>query len=179
MLRVTFNYQNEQPIFETLLGLSFKYDNSTYILKELGYTATAIHDAASKKLILTFSKELSFDQYKQLNKVIKTIADKIQAFVDDHEALMGYLEDGKEAYIFHGWSKWVLFLEGAKHVSMEGQKVQVFNENELLSDGILIDVRKDETEKEDFRITQCTIITKTGEKVLSGTNLKIVATGEF
>lgn len=179
MLQVTFNYEGEQPIFETLRDLQFKYENNTYVLNELDYTARIIHDASSKKLILTFSKELSFEQYKSLHKIIKALADQIQASVDDHLALMGYLADGKEAYIFNSWSRWMVFLEGAKHVSMEGQKVLVISNNQVIGEGILIDIIKDKTLIEDFRIIQCTLVTKTGEKVLSGTNLKIVPTGEF
>lgn len=179
MLQVTFNYEGEQPIFETLRSLNFRYDNSAYVLNELNYTATIIHDSANKKLILTFSKELSFDQYKHLHKVIKRIAEYINASVDDHLALMGYLEDGKEAYIYHGWSSWMVYLEGAKHVSMEGQKVEVYQNNNRLFKGILVAIQKDEEVKDDFTIIQCTLITETGEKTIKGKNIKLVPTGEF
>ncbi|MFN7251790.1 MAG: hypothetical protein ACK4M9_13465 [Anaerobacillus sp.] len=179
MLQVTFYYEGEHSIFELLSELKFKYDNGTYVLNASTYTAVIVHDAANKKLLLTFSKELSFDQYKSLHKVIKTIAENISASVDDHLALMGYLGDGSEAFIFNGWSHWMIFLEDAKHVSMEGQKVQVFNNDVLLGEGILMAFQKDKTVKEDFRIIECLLITKNGERTLLGDHLKIIATGEF
>ncbi|MCT8140420.1 hypothetical protein H1D32_23610 [Anaerobacillus sp. CMMVII] len=179
MLHVTFLYDGNQPVFETLRRLKFKYENNIYVLTELGYKATINHDSTAKKLHLTFSKELSFEQYKHLHKMIKSIAENIHATVDDHLALMGYLEDGNEAYIYHGWNKWMQFLEGAKHVSMEGQKVQVFNETQLLAEGILLELEKDEDTIDEFKIIKCTIITKTGEKTLTGEHLRIIPTGEF
>jgi uncharacterized ubiquitin-like protein YukD len=179
LLRVTFYYEGEQSIFELLSGLQFKYDNGVYVLNASTYTAKLIHEAANKKLILTFSKELSFEQYKSIHKLIKTIAEAIAASVDDHLALMGYLGDGSEAFIFNGWSNWLIFLEDAKHVSMEGQKVQVFNKDVLLGEGILMDIQKDKTVTEDFRIIECSIITKSGERTLQGDHLQIIPTGEF
>lgn len=179
LLQVTFYYEGEQSIFELLSELQFKYDNGVYVLNASTYAAKIVHEAANKKLLLTFSKELSFDQYKSLHKLIKTIAEATAASVDDHLALMGYLGDGSEAFIFNGWSKWMIFLEDAKHVSMEGQKVQVFNKDILLGEGILMAVQKDKTVTEDFRIIECSIITKIGEKTLQGDHLQIVATGEF
>ncbi len=181
MLQVTFKYEGDQPIYETLRSLQFKYEKDNYILteKKLNYTATISHDAYNKILNLQFSKELSFEQYKHLHNVIKTIAENLNAEIDDHLALMGYLEDGKEAYIYRGWNKWVRFLESARHVSMEGQKVQVFDNNTLLAEGILIETEKAEFAEDNFQIIQCTVITKAGEVTLTGDNLKIIATGEF
>ncbi|RXI98268.1 hypothetical protein DS745_18205 [Anaerobacillus alkaliphilus] len=179
MLQVTFQYQGQQPVFETLKSLHFNYDNGKYISNENAYRATITHAAETKQLLLTFSKELSFDQYKHLHKVVKTIAENIGASVDDHLALMGYLEDGSEAFIVSGWEQWVRFLETAKHVSMEGQKVQVYQDQQLKGEGILLEAHKDETDNSHFRIISCTILSKSGEQVFSGNNLLILATGEF
>lgn len=182
MLQVTLNYSGEQPIFETLRDLHFKYINGSYILndKNLMYNLEINNNAKDKKLIMQFSKELSFDHYKQIHKIIKIITEKIEVIgVDDSLASMGYLENGEEAFIYHGWSSWVQFLESAKHVSMEGQKVQVYNEQLLVAEGILIEANKDEVANEDFRIVQCTVITKQGEKSIMGENLRIIPTGEF
>jgi hypothetical protein len=181
MLQVTFTYEGEQPIFETLRELQFKYSDGSYVLneKKFAYTAKIDNDAQNKKLVLQFSKELSFEQYKHIHKIIRTIAENIHAEIDDELALMGYLENGEEAFIFHGWSSWMRFLEGAKHVSMEGQKVQVYNEQLLVGEGILIEAVKDEISNDDFQIVQCTVITIDGEKSILGENLKIIPTGEF
>ncbi len=181
MLQVIFKYEGEQPIFETLRELNFKYSDGNYVLKnkELAYSLSIENDATTKKLVLQFPKELSFEQYKHIHKIIRLIAEKLVAIIDDHLALMGYLEDGKEAYIYHGWNQWVQFLEGAKHVSMEGQKVQVYDDQLLIAEGILIDAVKNEASNDDFKIIQCTVITKDGEKALMGEDLKIIPTGEF
>jgi hypothetical protein len=179
LLQVTFSYQAEQPIFETLRCLQFYYDQGSYVLQAVDFTATITHDPINKTLILLFSKELSFDQYKQLHKIVASIVENIDADVDDQLALMGYLENGKEAYIFHAWSEWMLYLEGAKHVSMETQKVQVYENQLLLAEGILLNSVSDATAKDEFRILQCTVITKNGEKIISGKHIKIMPTGEF
>lgn len=181
MLQVTFNYSGEQLIFETLRTLQFKYVDGNYELNDQTnrYTATIENDSSNQKLLLFFSQELSFDQYKCLHKLINSIATKFDAEVDDHLALMGYLEDGSKAYIYHGWKEWQFFLEKAKHVSMEGQKVQVYNEQLLVGEGILVDTITDEVCTEEFRVIQCTIVSKSGENTIMGENLKIIPTGEF
>ncbi|OIJ10158.1 hypothetical protein BKP35_13670 [Anaerobacillus arseniciselenatis] len=181
MLEVTFTYEGEQPIFETLRLLNFKYIDGIYVLKnkELQYTITAENNATAKKLVVEFSKELSFEQYKHIHKIIKAISENIVADLDDHLALMGYLEDGSEAYIYHGWNQWLKFLEAAKHVSMEGQKVQVYDNQLLIAEGILVDAVKNEASNDDFKVIQCTLISKDGEKSVMGEDLKIIPTGEF
>ncbi|OIJ10461.1 hypothetical protein BKP37_18155 [Anaerobacillus alkalilacustris] len=181
MLEVILTYKGFQPIFETLRGLQFKYNEGVYVLDEqtTNYTATIINDTSNDQLKLQFSKELSFEQYKHLHKIIKIIVESIQAKVDDHQALMGYLDNGNEAYIYHGWSAWVQFLEGAKHVSMEGQKVQVYENQLLLGEGILVESTKAESTNDDFYITECKLITHNGEQTFTGEQLKIIAIGEF
>ncbi len=179
MLQVSFQYEGIQPIFETLKSLNFHYDNGKYIANEFAYRATMIHNAEIKQLILTFSEELSFEQYKHLHDIVRSIAETINATIDDHLALMGYLKDGREAFLLNGWDEWVRFLETAKHVSMEGQKVQVYLSHRLIGEGILLETQKNEMEKSDFRIIKCTILSRSGEQVLTGPDLKIMATGEF
>lgn len=179
MLQVTFSYEGEQPIFEIVRKLQFNYDQGIYVLRGADFTATISHDPTTKSLVLLFSKELSFDQYKQLHIIIASLLENIGGIVDDQLAFMGYLENGKEAYIFHGWSEWVLFLEKAKHVSMEGQKVQVYDNQLLIEEGILVATVTDLSDQKIFQILQCTIITKTGEMMVTGKHLKIIPTGEF
>lgn len=179
MLQVTFSYEGEQPIFEIVRNLQFIYDQGVYVLMAADFEATISHDATNKTLVLLFPKELSFEQYKQLHIIIASLLKNIDGLVDDQLAFMGYLENGKEAYIFHGWNEWVLFLEVAKHVSMEGQKVQVYDNQLLIAEGILVATVTDTNTKKDFQILQCSIITKTGEMMLTGKQLKIIPTGEF
>jgi hypothetical protein len=179
VLQVTIGYEGEPSIFETLRSLQFTYDQGSYLLKGADFTATITHDPINMTLVLLFSKKLSFQQYKQIHKIIATIAEKIDAHVDDQLALIGYLENGKEAYIFHDWTEWLLFLEGAKLISMETQKVKIFENQQLLAEGILLGALTDATAKDDFCILQCTIITRSGEKIITGKSLKIIPTGEF
>ncbi|WNF35765.1 hypothetical protein RJD24_15070 [Bacillaceae bacterium IKA-2] len=179
MLQVTFSYEGEQPIFEIVRNLQFSYDQGVYVLRDVDFVATLSHDSLNKTLVLLFSKELFFEQYKHLHLIVVSLLKDIDGFIDDQLAFMGYLENGQKAYIFNGWSEWELFLEVAKHVSMEGQKVQVYDNQILLAEGILVATVIDTTTKRDFQILQCSIITKTGEMVLTGKQLKIIPTGEF
>lgn len=179
MLQVTLSYGEEQPIFEILRNLQFSYDQGVYVLKDVDFTATISHDTSNKTLILLFSKELSFEQYKLLHIIIATLHKNIDGLVDDQSAFMGYLENGKEAYIYHCWSEWVVYLEVAKHVSMEGQKVKVYDDQLQIAEGILVSAVTDTTVKKNFQILQCSIITKSGEMMLTGEHLKIIPTGEF
>lgn len=181
MLKVIFSYTGEPPIFETLRALDFKYNEGIYVLKndKKGLFASITNKPKMKQLSLEFSGELSFEQYKELHLIVSTIATKIQADVNDEAAFMGYLDDGSEVFIYNNWGNWLQFIEGAKHVSMEGQKVQLFNGKELLEEGILIEAVKDKSSQNEFRLLKCTIITKNGEKTIRGDNLKVVVTGEF
>lgn len=179
MLQVIFSYKNEQPIYETMRSLQYKFNEDAYIFNGFNYTGKIIHDASNKKLTMTFSKELSFEQYKHIHKTIKAIKEAIIGQIDDSLAFMGYLKDGEEAFIYHNWDQWLQLLEGAKHVSMEGQKVEVYENSEIKGKGILISTKIDEEKKDDFTIVSCKIITKSGEKTLTGKQLRIVATGEF
>lgn len=181
MLKVFLRYKGEQPIFETLRLLSFKYNNGIYRFSSTtkDYTISVLNNASNEELEVSFSGELSFDQYKEIHAIINKLATELHAIIDDHQAFMGYLKDGEKAFLIHNWNEWMYLLEKAKHTSMEGQKVQVYQNQLLIGEGILLNSTYNKSIPNEFQIIECSIISKDGEKVFSGNGLRIVATGEF
>ncbi|MGO4889325.1 hypothetical protein ACJ2A9_16375 [Anaerobacillus sp. MEB173] len=183
MLEVIVTYTGELPVFEKLRECNFLYKDGNYILeKEIDHsllTLAAHHDAEQKKITLTFSGELKMEQYQFIHDTINKLNSSLNGVINDSKASMGYLKDGSEAYIINGWNPWISFLQEAKHSSMEGQKVQVYDGPALLAEGILMSFEKDENESEHFKIKKCSLITTFGDREYSGEDLIIRPTGEF
>lgn len=130
--------------------------------------------------IFTFGGNLSFKEYEQVHNLITTISQEIKGVIDDSNSLLGYLENGEPAYIVKNWNSWTIFLNRAKHISMEGQKVRILNEdgNEIAT-GLLVGYEVDPSSEAQFSISSCTLVTTFGERTFSGSQLSIEPTGEW
>jgi hypothetical protein len=154
---------------------TFSYRSENF--KEL---VTAINNESVKMLTLRFGGDLSLKEYELLHHLFLSINTTIDGKIDDSKSLLGYLEQGEPAYIITNWDSWTMFLNQAKHVSMEGQKVKVYNEVGLeVGSGLLVGYESDTTNEKQFIITSCTLVTLFGERTYTGKQLTIEPTGEM
>lgn len=126
---------------------------------------------------LTFAGDLSFEDYELIHHAAVLLAEGLEAEVDDSRALMGYLENGEAARLFHEWKKWKAYLLKAKHGSMEGQKVEVVKEDGSWK-GILLEYT-DKTVDDEHIVTECVLLGTDGEIRVQGKKLEVIPTGEF
>ena len=128
----------------------------------------------------TYGGNLSFKEYEQIHNLITSINQEVKGVVDDSNSLLGYLENGEPAYIIKNWNSWTIFLNRAKYVSMEGQKVRVLNEHGIeLATGLLVCYEVDPSTETQFTISSCSLVTTFGERTFSGSQLSIEPTGEW
>lgn len=126
---------------------------------------------------LTFSGSLTFEDYELIHEAIDILAKELPAEIDDKKALMGYLENGEKAFIYHQWKEWKAYLLQAKHVSMEGQKIEV-KKGEDSWQGILLHYSS-HIKNDKFRVTECTVLGTDGEVRVQGDELILTPRGEF
>ncbi|QOR65046.1 hypothetical protein IM538_14495 [Cytobacillus suaedae] len=180
---IIYNENKSNLIKEVLEDHQFfnKADSSfSYLSKNFKELATAINEETATSLTIRYNGTLTFKEYELLHHLILSINAKINGEIDDSKSLLGYLENGEPAYIITNWDNWTMFLNKAKHVSMEGQKVKVYNEVGLeVASGLLVGYDSDQTNNEKFIITSCTLVTLFGEKTYTGKQLIIEPTGEL
>ncbi|MBU8908316.1 hypothetical protein [Desertibacillus haloalkaliphilus] len=132
-----------------------------------------------KAVYFTFPGDLSLDHFDLVHETIQSFIMEVKVDkIDEANAFIGYLSDGSHAYILSGWKEWVHFISGAKHNSMEGQKVEVSENDNKIAEGILLDYDY-VLDKKNFIVKKCTLLTLFGEKEYTGHHLIIRATGEF
>ena len=137
-----------------------------------------VHHNKEKYWFISFPAELSFQEFETIHEFILNLKSICyNAKVQDSRAFIGYLKDGSEAYIYHRFDEWKEFILSAKHRSMEGQKVEVFDGETQLGAGILLDYQVKENNT--FQIISATLLTKYGEQIFSSNQLSITPTGEF
>ena len=120
---------------------------------------------------------LDLDEFQFLREIILDLCYGNEDAVDERDCQLGYLESGEKAYLIKNWEEWKAFLMKAKLKTLEGQNVQLLNdEGEELGSGLLAEY---EVAAPPFRIMSCTLITLFGERKFEGKNLSIVPTNQF
>jgi hypothetical protein len=145
-------------------------------LKDRKNDVYIVHEKNKQQLVFSFANHLSFEQYQQIHHLITRIQHYIEGTVDDSNSLLGYLADGRGAYIVTNWNEWAHFIMSAKLKSLEGQKVSVYDDKETeLASGLLLDYKLDEA----GYIYECTLITTFGEQTLRNHPLRIEPANEW
>ncbi len=120
---------------------------------------------------------LDLDEFQFLRDIIVEVSYGMEDAIDESGCQLGYLENGEKAFLIKNWEEWKAFLMKAKLKTLEGQNVQVLNENgEELGSGILAEYQLGDTP---FRIENCTLITLFGERKFAAEKIKIVPTNQF
>lgn len=150
--------------------------NKSYV--SLGNKSLATITGSDSEIEFKIDPYLNLEEFEFLRGIILDISHgKVEA-IDEHACQLGYLENGEKAYLINNWYEWKAFLMKAKLRTLEGQNVQVLNEDGMeLGSGLLAEY-KIGTEVP-FRITACTLITLFGERTFEGANLSIVPTNQF
>ncbi|TLS37832.1 hypothetical protein [Pseudalkalibacillus caeni] len=182
MLKAHFYIKDKSHIhyFLRKIGM-YQLNNEKFRLQDEDRMTLMEADVNLPEYKVTFSFSGSFDMesYEKVHTILKELQAETGAEIDDSEALLGYLSNGEKACILTNWDKWTVFLNEARHNSMKGQKVKVYNGNELFHEGILVDYEREGNSSDSFIVKSCTLITVFGEKKFNGQELKIEATGEF
>jgi hypothetical protein len=178
MLSVSLAFSQNDDLIKILQQESFKKEATSLVYwnrtKKL-ITASTSEENSSVKL--TFSPGLSLEEYTEIHQVIVTLAEKLNAEVDDQKALLGYLKNSEGAYILTNWQKWYEFLQEAKFITLKGKKIRVLDENQIeKSSGLFVNYKLDEQTR---NICECTLITLFGEKQITGSDLTIEPTNEW
>jgi hypothetical protein len=178
MLSVSLAFSQNDDLIKILQQESFKKEATSLVYwnrtKKL-ITASTSEENSSVKL--TFSPGLSLEEYTEIHQVIVTLAEKLNAEVDDQKALLGYLKNSEGAYILTNWQKWYEFLQEAKFITLKGKKIRVLDENQIeKSSGLFVHYKLDEQTR---NICECTLITLFGEKQITGSDLTIDPTNEW
>ncbi|RAK17008.1 hypothetical protein B0I26_11412 [Anoxybacillus vitaminiphilus] len=178
MLTVSISYHAKKDlheIFSLLQGTAT--DNGWKVsLKDRKNDVYIVHEKSKQQLIFSFANHLSFEQYQQIHRLITSIQHYIEGTVDDSNSLLGYLADGRGAYIVTNWNEWAHFIMSAKLKSLEGRKVSVYDDKETeLASGLLLDYKLDEA----GCIYECTLITSFGERTFRNQHLHIESTNEW
>lgn len=164
-------------LFQTL-GL-LKQD-SHYVLMTPDRKELAKINQLDSKIEFSFPKSLNMEEYAQIHRLIIRIHEKAGGTIEDSNSLLGYLQNGEEARIVTNWEAWVGFLQGARHKSMQGQKVRIMDEKGMeIGNGLLLDYETNDESGSPFAVKSCTLVTSFGERTFTGQNLKIEPTGEW
>ncbi|MCE7794890.1 hypothetical protein K8O68_21100 [Salipaludibacillus sp. CUR1] len=177
MLVVRLNYKTESGVFPVLSKYGFQFKGNAYEknLKSAAFSVVMTHKNDEKVLEAVCEDEISFDGCKELYALIAHLSEHLQAEVDDKEAMLGYDSEGRPAYLYHGFTAWREFINKAKHRSMEGFTVEVFDGKKLLGRGILIQSDVSSRTKQGQKQTPfCTIISSEGEETFLGDHLNII-----
>ena len=176
MLKVTINYSGKKMLYQCLTTLNFKFENSEYNLGlslRAGGPLRLFHEPAKNRIQLTFPNEVTMEDCVKINGVINTLSKTIDGDVDDSKAHLGYDKNSNKIYIFNGFHNWAEFIDEAKHKSMEGQKVAIKHGGNTLGEGIMLTFNKSSSDN-NSKITNCTLITKSGEQSFYGDDLKVL-----
>jgi hypothetical protein len=178
MLSVSLTFSQNDDLIKILQQENFKKE-ATFLVywNHTKKLITAATSEANSSIELTFSPGLGLEEYTQIHQVIVTLAEKLNAEVDDQKALLGYLKNSEGAYILTNWQKWYEFLQEAKFITLKGKKIRVLDENEQeKSSGLFVHYKLDEQTR---NICECTLITLFGEKKITGNDLTIEPTNEW
>lgn len=176
MLYVTITTKDAEQMTSTLHALDFTYYDGSYRLSNKRYGDIDVHHSADK-YTFSFPDSEGFLKYLAIHQLLVQILQEVEGTFDDTAAFMGYLENGEPSYILTNWQAWVDFLQGAKHVSMTGMRVKVFNDKYIpLEEGVLLEYS---VTNNPFNVTSCTLLTEQGEKKLNGEHYIIEATSQF
>ncbi len=182
MLTANIHFTDTFDTDTTFRSLGLIRQDSQYVLitpdqKELAKIKLLENES---NIEFTFPPNLNMDQYAEIHRMIVQIHEKVGGTIEDSKSLLGYLRNGQEACIVTNWDAWVAFLQGARHKSLEGQKVRIIDEKGMeLGSGLLMDYDTNNEEASPFAIKSCTLVTSFGERKFSGSNLKIEPTGEW
>ncbi|WP_096199002.1 hypothetical protein [Bacillus sp. FJAT-45350] len=179
MLKVNITYISAEEAITYLESIATKVENDTYIIPlhpKGDFTVT--NYKKEQMFTIIFSNELEFEQLEQINLVIQQIGAHCKnGLIDDSKAFVGYLDDGESAYIIKRFGEWRRFILEAKHKSMEGQKVAVYDNQNELGTGLLLGYSL--KEGIDFNVHKVTLLTASGEQTYDGTHLTVKTTGEY
>ncbi|MEH7452446.1 hypothetical protein [Gottfriedia acidiceleris] len=155
----------------------FRIQEGTYFYSNGNIQLEGVIDSDKRSLKINIPPQLNLKQYTIVHHLIKNLILNLIAEYNDSQSLLGYLTNGEGAYIITNWDYWVAFLQKAKLRSLEGKKVQVFDEtNKEIASGLFISYKMDE---QSSNITECILITYFGERSFKGSNLLIEATNEW
>ncbi|PTL38756.1 hypothetical protein [Alkalicoccus saliphilus] len=179
MLHIQLYSINEQNIEEAFAEAGFtKAREGWFLDKKLSKKRESVlAEKVEDGIRLKFSGDLSFEDYEAVHGASVLLAEGLKAEVDDSGALMGYLESGEKACLYHQWKKWKAYLLKAKHRSMEGQKVEVSKESGTWS-GLLMEYT-DKIVNDEHIVTECVLLSTDGEVRVQGNRLAVKPTGEF
>ncbi|WP_216831319.1 hypothetical protein [Alkalihalobacterium elongatum] len=179
MLNVTIYYKELNPMNVTINGYVLRHSTDQLQIKfNHIHALNIVHHPKEGCWILSFPPELNLVEFEKIHELIEQLLLHCrEPKLDDQRAFIGYLPDGGKAFIYNQFIQWREFILKAKHRSMEGQKVEIFNGDEKLADGILVDYVLDDEKA--FQIKSITLLTRFGEKVFTHNNMSIAATGEF
>lgn len=142
-----------------------------------GNKSLATIQGSESALEFQIDPHLGLDEFQFLRDIILDLCYGNEAAIDERDCQLGYLESGEKAYLIKNWEEWKAFLMKAKLKTLEGQNVQVLDEEgEELGSGLLAEY---EIESPPFSITSCTLITLFGERKFAGKNLSVVPTNQF
>ncbi|PGS52380.1 hypothetical protein [Bacillus sp. AFS041924] len=167
----------DQSIEQTLYIKGFRKQEETFIYTNNNIKLECVIDSNKRSLNINFSPHLNLKQYTIVHNIIKNLILVLNAEYTDSQSLLGYLTNGKGAYIITNWADWVAFLQKAKLRSLEGKKVNLFDEtNKEIASGMFISYKMDD---QSSNITECTLITHFGERSFKGSNILIEPTNEW
>ncbi|PFM79967.1 hypothetical protein COJ46_11610 [Bacillus sp. AFS077874] len=178
MLTVELHSISPDLSIEDALHLrGFGIQKGTYFYTKGNIKLEGVIDSDKRSLKINIPPQLNLKQYTIVHHIIKNLILVLNAEYNDSQSLLGYLTNGEGAYIITNWDYWVAFLQKAKLRSLEGKKVQVFDEtNKEIASGMFISYKMDE---QSSNIIECILITHFGERSFKGSSLLIEATNEW
>ncbi|PYZ93532.1 hypothetical protein CR194_10205 [Salipaludibacillus keqinensis] len=177
MLNVQLTYERDGGLYPVLtkFGFDFHTDHYQKKLNSDSFLVKAVNRSESNVLELYCKDEVSFDGCKEFHHLIVHLAKALEASINDEEAMLGYDSLGNPAHLVTNFQSWSHFLDQAKHRSMEGYTVEVYDGKRLLGRGIM--VQADLATGDEQPVTKtpyCTIISAEGEETFLGDHLKII-----
>ncbi|WLR42372.1 hypothetical protein LC087_16950 [Bacillus carboniphilus] len=176
MLSVQLKPKNVSLIESVLKENQFIKKQNNYVYFHSRKQLITCKITLGRELLLTFSPSLQLEEYEMIHNIIIQLVKLMDAFYDDSNSLLGYLQKGEGAYILTNWDEWYIFLKKASLNSLEGKKVIIKDNDKDLGSGLLVDyVFHDHSPS----IISCTIVEMLGERTYTGVNLKVVPTNEW
>lgn len=180
MLTANIQFTGTYDLDSIFQSLGLLKQGSQYVLITPDRKELAKISQLDSKLEFSFPPNLSMEEYAQIHRVLVQIHEKIGGTIEDSNSLLGYLQNGEEARIVTNWEAWVAFLQGARHKTMQGQKVRIIDEKGMeIGTGLLLDYETNDKSGSPFSVSSCTLVTSFGERRFTGQNLKIEPTGEW
>ncbi|WP_142393220.1 hypothetical protein [Alkalicoccus urumqiensis] len=166
---------------ETAENLGMNLDENSLSLESMSAEGRlrlhGIWEKEQKRLSLTIPPRLTMQEYDGIHLLILRLQKQLAADVDDTETFMGYTESGEEAYLIRNWKAWTAFLRQAGQRSLSGHKVRVTKEGNTW-EGLLLDYCE-RLSPERYQITECLLLTNSGEISVQGTDLLVEPTGDM